>query len=537
MSTEAFLIPIETDEHQSPLALADAAILERWEFSEAGDPAPKPLCGGTIRGHPVVKDGTGFVDEVIAVAKDRTWVRTSRELFKLGTAKRWWPLSQVVTAFDWTVGLLNLLDEEGWPADARGAALGLDASSDDWPKRREAAYAIRNRLHHHNRHDLADAFRVLEADVGDRVDCTVVVGLLEQAIGRRKIHPLDDALKGWRLLSEGCRVESEDPVIAAKRAVGSEIERRIIGRLTADPSSKAMVREEDYADECQRGIVVIAKFGGVRGSTAKEALEEFKEFIGCRTPAYPVGDLAEARAELCREFPHAESLIDIMLSDLPGREIVRLRPTLVVGPPGCGKSRLARRLGEALGVHVGSFDGAGAGDAAFGGTGRRWSSGEPCYPLMMIKACGHANPIVMVDEIDKAGTSCHNGSLYNSILTLLENETSSRFADPYIQAPVDVSHVSYVLTANDDTVLPATLKDRCRILRMPAIKPEHVPAIARGLVADIAQERGLDMRWVSPLNGDELEIAQRMLGDGSIRRLRAVVERLLIARETSAPRN
>lgn len=39
MSTEAFLIPIETDEHQSPLALADAAILERWEFSEAGDPA------------------------------------------------------------------------------------------------------------------------------------------------------------------------------------------------------------------------------------------------------------------------------------------------------------------------------------------------------------------------------------------------------------------------------------------------------------------------------------------------------------------
>ena len=93
------------------------------------------------------------------------------------------------------------------------------------------------------------------------------------------------------------------------------------------------------------------------------------------------------------------------------------------------------------------------------------------------------------------------------------------------------------MTANEDKDLPAPLKDRCRVLRMPPIKPEHVPAIVRGLVVDLAKERGIDERFVPALDGDEIEIAQRMLGDGSIRRLRAVVERLLAQRETSAPRN
>jgi ATP-dependent Lon protease len=145
--------------------------------------------------------------------------------------------------------------------------------------------------------------------------------------------------------------------------------------------------------------------------------------------------------------------------------------------------------------------------------------------------------MLLVDEIDKAGTSRYNGNLVSSILPMLEQETAKRFADPYVQAPADVSHVSYVLTANSELELPKPLKDRCRILRMPMISVEHVPAIAIGIVKVIASEKGLDSRWVPPLDGDEIEIAQRLLGDGSIRRLRAVVERLLAKRETNAARN
>jgi len=70
---------------------------------------------------------------------------------------------------------------------------------------------------------------------------------------------------------------------------------------------------------------------------------------------------------------------------------------------------------------------------------------------------------------------------------------------------------------------------------VPLIGIEHVPAVAAGIVRDLAQERGLDSMWVRPLSGDEIE--QRLLAAGSVRRLRAIVERLLAAREIMAMRH
>jgi ATP-dependent Lon protease len=157
--------------------------------------------------------------------------------------------------------------------------------------------------------------------------------------------------------------------------------------------------------------------------------------------------------------------------------------------------------------------------------------------VSVIKAAEIANPIVLIDEVDKCGTGTSNGSLTRALLPMLESETAQRYPDPYIQSAVNLSHVSFIMTANDDTVLPHALRDRLRILRMPRIEIEHVPAVAAGIVMDLAAERGLDGRWVKPLDGDEIEIAQRLLADGSARRLRAIVERLLAVRESGAMRH
>jgi hypothetical protein len=296
--------------------------------------------------------------------------------------------------------------------------------------------------------------------------------------------------------------------------------------------------EKPAVVEPASGIVVIPTFGGMKtNSHAKEMAAEFKAMVGKKIPVAPVPDVAAVRTTLVAEFPHAVALIDLMLGDLVGRTHIKFTATLLVGPAGCGKSRLARRIGEACGLYVASYDGAGSSDAAFGGTERRWNSAEPCRPIITIMTAGIANPMMLIDEIDKSSTSKHNGNLANSLLTVIERETAVRFSDPCIEAPVDISHVSYILTANDEKGIPTMLRDRCRLLRMPPITQDHVPVLVAGIVRDIRTARGMDPRWVPPLDGDEIEIARRLLGNGSIRQLQAIIERLLAARETRAMRN
>jgi hypothetical protein len=295
------------------------------------------------------------------------------------------------------------------------------------------------------------------------------------------------------------------------------------------PRLLAALAHDVAADE-KPGIVVLSAIGGTTLTSAgKEAGAEFRKIVGRRLPLAAVLDVAGIRRALVGEFPYAEAQIDVVLGDLSG-PYVRLRPTLLVGEPGGGKSRLARRLAETLGVGLHRFDAAGSSDNAFGGTPRRWSSGEHCVPLEAVRRFAIANPIVLIDEIDKAGRSRHNGSIVESLMPFLEAETSRNFPDPFIQTDCDLSHVSYILTANSDVDLPAPLRDRLRIVRLPRPTAEHLPAVCRSVVADLARESGSDVRWYPHLDADELWVVERLWAGGSLRRLREIVSRLLLKR-------
>jgi ATP-dependent Lon protease len=139
--------------------------------------------------------------------------------------------------------------------------------------------------------------------------------------------------------------------------------------------------------------------------------------------------------------------------------------------------------------------------------------------------------------LDKAAESRRNGSLAYAMLPMIEGETAKIYPDPFLQSDIDISHVSFLLTVNDDSMLPAPLKDRLRILRMPPMGAEHVGTVADSIVAEIAKERGVNVGWYPWLDGDELEIARRMLGNGSIRRLQKIVEKLIEARAGRAARH
>lgn len=180
----------------------------------------------------------------------------------------------------------------------------------------------------------------------------------------------------------------------------------------------------------------------------KEVLPQFKHVINVALPLQPVPPLAEARAKLLFEFPYAANVIDFVLADLVGRQTVHLKPLLIVSNPGVGKSFFCRRLGDVLGLGAFRTDASRSDGSVFGGTDKRWHSAEPCHPLLAIARARRANPMVLIDEIEKAGTRADHGRFWDCLLGFLELETAARYPDPALQTNLDLSQVSYVATAN-----------------------------------------------------------------------------------------
>jgi ATP-dependent Lon protease len=269
----------------------------------------------------------------------------------------------------------------------------------------------------------------------------------------------------------------------------------------------------------------------------KDIIGPLKSSINTALPLVEVPPLHEVRSTLIYEFPYTIDVIDFALADLVGRTTVRLRPLLIVGDPGGGKTRFARRLGEVLGLSVWREDASRADGAVFGGTDRRWYSAEPCHPFLAVAQGKIANPLVLIDECEKAGTRSDYGRLWDCLLGFLEPETNCRYPDPALQITLDLSQVSYVATANTLDPLPAPIRDRFRVVTFPKPGAGDLNALLPAVIADLARERGLVESWVPPLDGAEHAAVARNWRGGSVRRLRRIVEAVLRERDLRATRN
>jgi len=337
---------------------------------------------------------------------------------------------------------------------------------------------------------------------------------------------------------------AERRIAAAKAAVRRKMEDEEERRKQQEVEEKEkLAASESQAAAAPAPLpehhVVVARLSEaeMKNPKLKEILGPLKGAINTPLPLAAVPPLHKVRDSLAFEFPYAISVIDFALADLVGRATVRLPPLLLVGDPGGGKSRFVRRLGEALEVSVWREDASRSDGAVFGGTDRRWYSAEPCHAFLAIARGRIANPLVLIDELEKAGTRSDYGRLWDCLLGFLEPETSARYPDPALQTTLDVSQVSYVATANSLDPLPSPIRDRFRVVTFPNPAADDLDALLPAVMADLARARGLDAVWLPPLDGIEhAAIAQNWRG-GSVRQLRRMVDAILRERDLRAARN
>lgn len=232
------------------------------------------------------------------------------------------------------------------------------------------------------------------------------------------------------------------------------------------------------SEEERKGKVVVYTPPDVTSARREDAeLKRFKARLGEPMPLRRANDRHHLDEMISAAFEAAPWLSEplewmwrhniLLLDDAQPR--LEIPPMLLVGAPGVGKTHFARLLCDTLGLHYARID-MSARSAAFDLTGMEhgWSTSTPGIPVRTLATSPIANPVIILDEVEKAGSSSNGGSPEQALLPLLQREMAKEFLCPSLQAVVDLSWCGWIGTANNIDLLSGPIRDRMRIFHVEA---------------------------------------------------------------------
>jgi len=202
-----------------------------------------------------------------------------------------------------------------------------------------------------------------------------------------------------------------------------------------------------------------------RNEGLKSWYDRMRELGGSRYIIKP--STAGAVDELYDASPNFHAVIDDLRKYLAlavaGNEAVQFLPMLLLGEPGLGKTYFAKRLAQALatGFEFVSMSSLTAGWVLTGASAQ-WHNARPGKVAQTLIEGEYANPVVVLDEVDKAGGDARYDPMC-ALYSLLERDTALHFKDEFIDVDMDASHILWVATANDESSIPEPILNRMSV--------------------------------------------------------------------------
>ena len=190
-----------------------------------------------------------------------------------------------------------------------------------------------------------------------------------------------------------------------------------------------------------------------------------------------------AMEHLYDEMPNFNEVLDDVRRQLAlchdSRDALEITPMLLLGPPGIGKTHFAREIAQLLGTGMGfiSMSSLTAG-WVLSGASSQWKGARPGKVFETLVDGAYANPVMVVDEIDKARAE-HAYDPLGALYSLLEHDTAGTFTDEFAEVAIDASQVIWVATANDERAIPEPILNRMNVFEVQA--PDFDAALAIAL--------------------------------------------------------